>query len=217
MKILLLTILLLSTLFAQNPTIYASLGDKIYDNTPGVDLLLQVETLETHHEKIFEYMFKASEAMKQGNMISEHNPEAISPKEYLNTLRKLSKENDYYVRVARVAYKKAIADSNIKDIKLLLDSNLLDSEKSLEELALFYEINSDKMDLNVFKTYLNIDENGEKLKEVKITAPHNASKVQRLREKEREKEIASEKAIDEEIDKEKEALHKKQKSELGIK
>ncbi len=218
MKLLLLTFLLLNTLYAQNPAIYASLGDKIYDNANGIDLLLQVETLEAHHKKIFEYMFTTSEAKKQGQMISDHNPTAISPKEYLNTLRKLSKENDYYTRIARVAYKKAIADAKLKDIKLLLDSNLLENEKSLIELELFYEVNADKLDLSIFMSYLNINENGNKVVKVKKSSGNvNASKVERLREKEKRKELANKKEIDAEIDKQKEELHKKQKSELGIK
>ncbi|SFV51246.1 hypothetical protein MNB_SM-7-888 [hydrothermal vent metagenome] len=67
MRNIFLYFLLLSTLlFAQNPIVYAALGDVIYNNVDNIEKLKNIDEYKIYDEKIDKYVADVKKAKEEG-------------------------------------------------------------------------------------------------------------------------------------------------------
>jgi len=226
MKYLLTLITFLMTLHATStPKVYAALGDVIYNDDAKIEKLLQLRSMQKYETKIKKYL-EATAVAKEVGFSIEKGDTSLSKKEYLHTLRQLSKEHDYFIRDINSAFSKSIDMVDLETFTFLSQCSMVDLSNERERTLEFYnvykeDINSSAVDLVMFNQEMII-KNSQVKKVVKLdvnqtqTRPAN-NKVKRIREKDKAKKKAKEDAIEKESKIRKDAVQAKQKEELGIK
>ena len=162
-KIIFLT-LFATLLLSDNPKVYSTLGDVIYDNVEGINNLKKIEKYTSSNEKITEYALEVKKAKQNGFEIEKGNSK-IDKKSYLNNLRTLSKTNDYFLRSAKNNFKSSMENENSKLFTDLVNSGLIDTEQYKSEIVTYYLFHME--DINASGIIQEILDNDEALKKRK--------------------------------------------------
>jgi len=107
MKKILLLLIFSILLFAKdatplnNPKVYSSLGDVIYNNLPKIQALKQLQEFKNFTNKIDEYTLNVQKAKKFGFEIESGNKIKLKI-DYLNEIRKLNKVNEYFKKIIKI-------------------------------------------------------------------------------------------------------------------
>lgn len=200
------------------PDVYAALGDVIYGNIDNIVKLKELDAFKSFSEKINSYSRDVEKSKAIGFDIEAGNKN-IDEVVYLETLRTLSKENDYFVRSVKSAYKSSLEK---QDSKLFLDtvnSGLIDTDKNRDQIVEYYLKHSEDINASgIIQKFLDEDakikskrksysyEKAKKLRE--------EAKIRRIREDDRKKQAQLEKELTEEVQQKKLEIRENQKKEL---
>jgi hypothetical protein len=216
-----ITLYLLSTLLtAANPTVYSVLGDGIYNNVGNISKLKEMPNYIEDKERVDAYIRKVYAAKKIGHAI-EQGDESVDKLTYLNTLRELSKENDYYVRSAHSDLRAAMNNENSELFSTLINSGLIDTPRYKDEIINYYmghveEINPE----GVIQNFINEDKYLKKeevanQKIYKSQQQRQKEKIQKIREQDVIEQKAFEQSLQKEVDQKKSEIRVNQIKELS--
>jgi len=219
-KLLLIT-LFTTILSASYPKIYAALGDVIYKNVDNIGKLVTIEKYSIYKDEIEKYVAEVQKTKELGFTIESKQTEGVNKKkEYLMSLRKLSKQNDFFVRSAEDNYKSAIENENSQLFSEIINSGLVDTQEYKKEIIDYYFAHSEDINATgVIQGYLDED---AKLKvkrdaeaaKYKTKKMREAEKIRRIRENDLEAQRKLEEKLQEEVNKKKLEIRKNQKIEL---
>ena len=222
MKLLMLSILFIFTLFAQeintvqNPKVYASLGDAIYNNLSNIEKLKQIEKYKVFTKKIDAYLKKVKQTKVFGYEV-ESGKRSNVKLDYLKQLREHKKVNDYFIRSAHDAFKSAI---ETKDNALFIDivnSGLIDTRANQKDIMAYYKAHSSEINpKGVIQTFLDEEYAWKNRKQwkPKTKAQLQKEKVARLRKNDKLDAEALEKRLSKELKLKKEKIIQEQEREL---
>ncbi|MFT5836252.1 MAG: DNA-binding transcriptional regulator YiaG [Sulfurimonas sp.] len=217
-KLLLLS-LLSTLLIAQNPKVYSALGDVIYNNVQNIEKLKNINFFSEFEEKIDSYVKDVYKAKDIGYAIQSGN-EKVDKKQYLQTIRELSKINDFFYRLIIKSYKFSIIDQNNLFFSKIINSGMIDTKKNKDEILEYYFAHSYDMNSSgVIQKYLDED---EKLKQKQTVSKKQTlskkqiqdAKIKRIREKDKAKQESIQKTLEDELIKKKRDIRKEQIDEL---
>ena len=216
----LLLITLLSTyLNAQNPLPYAALGDVIYDNVEKIDSLKKISSYELYKDDIDNYTTAVYEAKEEGYRVEKSGTNS-QKREYLNTLRKLSKENDYFLRSIKAQYKESLNKNNYDLFSEIINSGLIDTKSKKEEIIDYYYKNKEDMNSSgVIDEFLEEDARLKAKKEIqkkryKSKKQLEEEKIRRIRQSDLKAQKELEKNLQNDLNNKKADIRKYQKQEL---
>ena len=206
------------TVVKKAPNVYAALGDVIYTNVENIVKLKELDAFKSFSEKINNYSKNVEKSKAIGFDIESGNKN-IDEATYLETLRTLSKENDYFIRSVNSAYKSSL---DKQDNKLFLDtvnSGLIDTEKHRDQIVEYYLKHSKDINASgVIQKYLDED---AKLKSKRKSYSYekakklrDEAKIKRIREEDKRKQAQLEKELTEEVKQKKIEIRENQKREL---
>lgn len=127
-----------------NPMPYAALGDVIYNNVSKVESLKNIPTYKLYEKDINKYLKEVALAKEEGFAL-EKNSLSTSKKTYLNKLRKLSKQNDNYLREIKNLYKLSMQNNKYSEFSQIINSNLIDTQANKQEIIDYYYLHSDEI------------------------------------------------------------------------
>ncbi len=223
MKLLLGLVLAFTLTFAiNNPPIYASLGDVIYDNAPKIKELKNFKEYKPFKEKIENYIKEVEGTKKLGFAIVQGKFEDKDAKKkvYLNKLRELAKTNDFFVRSANALFESAMENRDYDLFVRIINTGLVDTQRHKDEILEFYEQNKANIQPSGILEEI-IKKNEIKKKEVhtaeyyeRLRKLKEQEKIRRLREKDRKRQEELQKRLEQELKKKKEQIRKEQLEEL---
>ena len=201
----------------KNPKVYKALGDVIYDNVEKIKKLKDIEIFQSFSEKIDNYADDVEKAKELGFEI-ESGSKKVDNITYLNTLRKLSKENDYFVRSTKNAYKASIEKEDSVLFSEMVNSGLINTDKHKDEIVSYYLAHSEDINASgVIQSFLD----DEKTKSKKNTYSYeqakklrDEAKIRRIREEDKKKQADLEHTLSEEVKQKKSEILENQKKEL---
>lgn len=217
-KILIMT-LLATLLNASYPIVYSALGNTIYENAQSVEKLKDIEAFSTYKEEILEYVKEVQNVKQEGFKI-DASQESADKKAYLATLRKLSKQNDFFVRNAEARYKISIENENSLLFSQLINSGLIDTQKNKQEIIDYYFKNQEDINASgVIQFYLDEDarlkdKRDAHAAEYKSKKMREAEKIKRIRRNDIQAQQELEARLQKEVDMKKQEIRKNQKREL---
>ncbi len=221
MKRILLFCIISLSLFAQsidslaNPKVYSALGDEIYDNVYKIEKLKQIEKYSSFMLKIDAYLSEVAEAKKLGFAV-ESGQKRDERLNYLDKIRKLSKENSYFFRSAYSSFKSAIDTEDSKLFLSIVNSEMINAQKNSAKIINYYKKHSDEIDSTGIIQNLIDEANNKKNKKYtkKVKSLTNKAKVKRIREADKYNQEALEKKLSDEVAKKKEKIKQEQEREL---
>jgi hypothetical protein len=207
-KLFVFTFLFTTLLNAANPKAYAVFGDTIYNNIDNIKKLTKIGDYYLYVDDINDYIHRVNEAKKRGMLLDEKSP--LSEKRaYLNTLRKLSKENDYYSHMAQTSFINAMQNGDSLLFTKIINSGLIDTKAHKKEILDYYFAHSKDINTTgVIQTYL--DENREMqrreaLKRKRLSKKEREEqRIKRLRELDKKRRLELEQKLDKAVKKKKE-------------
>lgn len=221
----LVVILILSTLLFssstsnKNPDVYAALGDVIYGNVNSIENLQNLSPYTIYKEKIQNYVQAVKDAKKIGEKI-ESGDKNVDADEYLATLRNLSKENDFFVRLTNIYYESSIKNEKSELFLDLVNSGLVDTQERKQEILDYYFTHKDDINATgVIQTFLDEDAKLKAKKETQIIYEKSKKnkeleKIERIRQKDQLEQEALEQKLQKELEEKKKKLREEQKIEL---
>lgn len=219
MKKIIITLLCTTFLFANNPIVYAALGDVIYNNVDKINNLKSISQYSAEIDKIDKYVSSVEKTKKSGFSI-ERGEKKINKIDYLNSLRKLSKTNDYFVRSAKKNFKQAISKEDSLLFSKIVNSGLVDTQKYKEKIINYYFEHAEDINASgIIQSYLDEDKKLKAKKEIQVKhyqskKMREEAKIRRIRKEDKEKQEALEKKLDAELKAKKRQIREEQKSEL---
>ncbi|MFT7860387.1 MAG: hypothetical protein ABXS93_05550 [Sulfurimonas sp.] len=219
MRYFIFTLLFTTLVFANNPKVYAALGDVIYNNAPLIEDLKDLEAMQHYKEKIEKYIEKVTAAKKEGFAL-EKGDKTIDKKEYLSTLRALSKENDFLLRMVRYKYSKSIENENSQLFSELINSGLIDTQEQKQTIIEYYFDHQEDINATgVIEDFLDQDEKLRAQKEAEMQRRKSAQEretanIKRIREKDKREQEALEQKLQKELEQKKKEVLQEQKKEL---
>ena len=218
-KILTLLAILSFLLYGANPKPYAALGDVIYDNVENIEKLKEIPKYALFKEKIESYVSKVA-ALKEMGYALEKGSASANKKVYLNALRTLSKENDFFLRDAKQSFKDAIEKQDSVTFEKIINTGLIDTQKNKEKIIEYYFAHQEDINASgVIQGYLDEDaklraKREAQRKRYKTKKQLEEEKIRRIREADKRKKEALEKQLEQEVARKKEQIRAEQKSEL---
>ena len=218
-RFLILFFLCFSSLYAVNPKVYASLGDKIYDNVQNIKKLTAIGDYYLYADDINAYLQKV-DATKQEGLLLDENSSTNDRKMYLAKLRDLSSSNDYYVHMAETSLKNAIANQDSLLFSKIINTGLIDLKAHKKEILDYYFAHSNEVKADgTIKEFLDKSSKEQRLREEKerrerLKKLHEQEKIQRLRERDKKRQLELEKSLDKAVEQKKMEIRQEQKEEL---
>nr|MDA3909393.1 hypothetical protein [Sulfurimonas sp.] len=214
--------LLATFLIAGNPKVYSALGDVIYDNVDKIEKLKDIPAFSKFEKKIDLYIKEVYKAKDLGYSIEAGN-DNIDKKKYLQTIRELSKTNDFFHRTAVTLYKSSITNQDNNLFSKTINSGFIDTEKYKAEILEYYFTNyADINSSGVIQKYLDEDEMLKQKQKQSVSKKPTISKkqiqeakIKRIREKDKAKQETIQKTLEEELIKKKGEIRKEQVQELS--
>lgn len=214
-------IILLFSLFlnASNPKVYSVLGDTIYNNVEKINHLTTIKEYKIYKEEIEKYVQEVSKIKKMGFAIDSLSQSKLK-KEYLTNLRKLSKQNDFFIRTVQLNYNNAFEDENSLLFSDMINSGLLDTQKNKKEIIGYYLRHSDEINASgLIQSYLDNDAqlNAKKdkiLAKQKTKKIREKEKIQRIRANDIKAQRTLEVKLQKELNQKKLEIQENQKKEL---
>lgn len=211
--------LLATFLIASNPKVYSALGDVIYDNVDSIEKLKEIPEFYKFKQKIDLYVKEVHKAKDVGFAI-EAGDNTQDKKKYLQTIRELSKINDFFYRTTVNSYKSSITNQDNLLFSNTINSGLIDTNKNKNEILEYYFAHSNDINASgVIQKYLDEDEllqekqNMSKRPSLSKKQIQEA-KIKRIREKDKAKQELIRKTLEEELLKKKSDIRKEQIQEL---
>lgn len=202
-KIVILFTFLSFMLYGANPKPYAALGNLIFDNAIGIEKLQHISQYGISKEKIEAYIEKVK-ALKEMGFALEAGNAAVDKKIYLDTLRTLSKENDFFLRDAQRCFNEAVEKQDSIAFEKLIDTGLIDIAKNKEKITEYYYTHQEDLKGSKhLQKYLG-DTKLQKAKEAernreKMKKQREAEKIRRIREADKRKKEALKKQLEQEV------------------
>lgn len=218
MKNIIIISLLTTFLFAQNPKVYSTIGDDIYNNVDSIENLKSLSAYPYEKNKILKYVNAVKLSKQIGFNIESGNKE-VSPSKYLKKLRELSKTDKGFVRKVKAMFDKSIEEENTLLFLEMINSGLLDTKARQKEIMSFYKSHQDDISpVGVIQVFL--DENAKLRKEhtylIEAKKRKELARIKYLREKDKAEEEALNKKLTEELKEKKKEIRAHQKQELNI-
>ncbi len=200
------------------PDVYSALGNVIYENIDNIVKLKEIDIFKTFSVKIDNYSKHVQKSKDIGFSIESGNKN-IDKVAYLENLRVLSKENDYFTRSVKSAYNASIKKQDSRVFIQTVNSGLLDTDKNREEIVEYYLSHSEDINASgVIQRYLDED---AKLKSKKNAYNYEQAKklrqeakIRRIREDDKKKQAKLEKELTQEVKQKKIEIRENQKREL---
>lgn len=217
---ILLFLLLPLLVFAQNPKVYSALGDVIYDNVQDIAKLAKIDEYKIYSAKIKKYVNAVVLTKRMGFSI-ENEELGVDKKAYLNRLRELSKDNDFFLRLVDRSFKESLKNQNSLLFYSVINSGLLNTQKYKKDIIDYYFKHSDEMNTTgLIQQYLDEDAKLKAKREAqkrryKSKKQRELERIRRIRQKDKEQQERLEKELDEKLRKEKEKIREYQKEELS--
>jgi len=218
-KIIILFFLSITFLYASNPIVYAVLGDKIYNNLDNIKKLTTIGDYYLYQDDINKYIVDVENAKAIGFSLDKDSSSKIR-KEYLKQLRKLSLENDYYMRLAETSFKASIENGNSLLFKKIINSGLIDTKENKKVILDYYFAHQNDLNATgVIASYLQEDKDLKAKREAEakklITKKmREEQRIKRIRENDKLQQLKLEKQLDKAVEKKKIEIRKEQKQEL---
>jgi hypothetical protein len=212
-------LVMLTSLYAKNPDAYAALGDQIYNNVDKIQNLSTIGDYSLFKNDIDRYVGEVKKAKQEGLKIKKSSS-AEDKRAYLNKLRKLAKDNDYYVRSVQNSFKDAIEDNNTTIFIKLVNSGLIDTNKHKHEILKYYTAHRDDIhESGIIKIFLDeekiLKEKAEARRRREMSKKRREQeKIKRLRQKDKLRQERLEQKLDEAVEKKKSQILQEQKEEL---
>ena len=217
----LFAILLFTTLLlAQNPIVFAALGDVIYNNVNKIEKLKNIDEFKMYDAKIDQYVREVEVTKKEGFKL-EYGSTPTTRKAYLNKLRELVKINDFFVHTVESSYERAKKEANTRLFSEMINSGLLDTNERKKEIISFYFAHQEDMNTTgVIQSYLDQDAKLRARKEAqqkryRSKKEREAQRIKELRERDRREKEKLEKKLQQELHKKKLEIRQYQKKELS--
>ena len=218
-KIILSMLLLFVALEAKNPYPFAALGDVIYDNADKVAKLQNIKEFSIYDVKIKQYLRDVKKAKEEGFALE--TGKVKDKKAYLNKLRALAKEYDFFRRSVEASFKKAIKDANVKLVEQLINSGLLDTDRYKKEILDFYFDHVGEMSTDgLIQSYLDEDAKLRKKREAQrkrylSKKQRELERIKRIRQKDQLEQERLEQKLQQELIQKKKEIQEYQKRELS--
>lgn len=218
-KIVILS-LLATFLTAGNPKIYSALGDVIYDNVDNIEKLKGIAQFLQYENKIDTYVREVYKTKDVGYAI-EAGDKTKDKKAYLQSIRNLSKTNDFFHRTTVNYYESSITNQDNELFFKTVNSGLMDTTKHKSEILEYYFAHSTDMNATgVIQKFLDEDEMLKQKQDVSkktelSTKQIQEAKIKRIREKDKEKQESIQKTLEEELIIKKSEIRKEQVEELS--
>ena len=219
MKKIIITLFCTTFLLADNPIVYAALGDVIYDNTANINNLKTISQYSAEINKIDKYLSSVERTKKEGLSI-QRGEKKIDKMDYLNHLRKLSTRNDYFVRSAKNNFKHSLSIEDSVLFSKMINSGLVDTQKYKDKIINYYFEHAEDINASgIIQSYLKEDKELKTRKEAQRKLYQNKkmreeSKIKRIRRNDKEKQEKLEKKLEDEVKAKKLQIREEQKSEL---
>ena len=218
-KTLLLILLFSIGLYAKNPYLFSALGDVIYDNVDKVKKLKNIEGFSIYDTKIQQYISDVKKAKEEGFALEAGKIK--DKKAYLNKLRALAKEYDFFRRSVEASFQKAIKDANVKLVEQIINSGLLDTDRYKKEILDFYFDHVGEMSTKgLIQSYLDEDAKLRKKREAQrkrylTKKQRELERIKKIRQKDKLEQERLERKLQEELLKKKKEIQEYQKRELS--
>ena len=224
-KIIILTILT-TFAFAQDsfkdfPKPYAALGDVIYSNVYKIEKLKNINGFELFKEDITKYVDEVEVAKEEGYKLEEKQA-GVTKRDYLNSLRKLSKKNDFYLRTIKNGYISSMKTNNYEQFSQIINSELIDVNSSKKIIIDYYYKHEEDINASgVIEIFLNEDAKLKALKDAqrkkyKSRKTLQEEKIQRMRETDKQAKIDLENKLQDDLVQKKLEIRENQKKELSF-
>ena len=218
-KLFILLFTFTTLLFSANPKPYATLGNKIYDNANNIKKLTTIGDYYLYVDKINSYFVKVNLAKQLGFSLDK-NSTPKEKREYLQTLRKLSKDNDYYIRMVYNSFEASMQNGDSLLFNRIINSGLIDTKANKKRILDYYFAHSKDINSSgVIQAYLDEDEalrrKHEAMKRKRLSKKMlEEQKIKRLRERDKARQIGLEKKLNEALEKKKREIREEQREEL---
>ena len=219
-KIFALFIVLMGVLYAQNPKIYAALGDIIYNNLPKIEKLQNIPEFSPYKDDIQKYVRDVTQTKKMGFAI-QNGDKLIDRREYLNKLRTLSKKNDFFTRAVDIGFQTALKKENSTLFHQMINSGLLHTKKYKQKIINYYFNHSDELNTTgLIQKYLDEDarlkaKQESQKKHYKTKRERELERIRRIRLKDKLQQQKLEKELEEKLRKKKLEIREYQEKELS--
>ncbi len=203
-------------IYAQNPTVYSSLGDTIYANVENIQSLKSLKEYALYKEKIDAYSLKVVKTKELGFKI-ESGLKSDLHLDYLNQLRELSKVNNYFIRSINTNFIQSITTTNNDLFVSMVNSKLLDTQKNKNKIMSYYEQHKDSIKADgIIQKYLDEDKAQKKRnkKYTKNKKQIQKERIQRIRENDALRQKALEDKLEKELEEKKKVIREAQEKEL---
>jgi len=219
MKSIIIMYLFTLALFAQNPKVYAALGDVIYNNVDKIANLTTVKEYQKYTTTINKYTKDVKKTKKDGFCI-ESGKKCINKKEYLDKLRTLSRTNDYFVHSVKRNFASSMKENNNLLFSKIINSGLLNTQKNKETIINYYYENKDDINATgVIQAFLDKDAELKRLKDAqrkkyKTKKMLEEEKIKRIRKNDMLKQEKLEKKLQDEVERKKIEIREEQQKSL---
>jgi len=218
MKKLLLTLLISVPMYAQNPVIFAALGDVIYNDADKFGQLADLTIMHDYKPVIDDYLESVEKSKKMGFAV-DSNDTAIDAKGYLKELRLLSTKHDAIVLNAQKRFEEAMQDEDSETITNMIKIGIVNPQEYKNQLIQYYEDYAEDQNLSIiepmYKEYkLACEENASKPGNAE--AAKNEEVINRMRATDKASKEALTRSVKEECEREKQSVMQEQKKALGV-
>ena len=148
--------------------------------------------------------------------------EEAEDRAYLERLRDLNKEYEFYIRTAAKALSHSIEENNYRGFSELIKTGLIDIDKNSEQILTFYELNKGQGQLVEVEDYIAYREElieferKENAKRQEIYENYKQRRIDQVHARQEAKKRAQREAIEAEAERQKAELHKTQEEELKL-
>lgn len=220
----LLIIALLTTLLNaenENPKPYKSLGNVLYNNYEKIANMTNVDAFKVYTKVINDYLSDIIATKEMGFSLEMREP-GVSRKDYLDTLRALSKKNDEFLRTIESTYRTSIKNEENEIFLQIVNNALINTESNKHEIISYYLEHSE--DINSSGVIEKLIKNNDRIRADK-EAQKKRYKTKKMLQQERIKRIrlddkvAKEKLenrLENDLEKKRHEIRDNQKKELGV-
>lgn len=215
-----LLLILTTILSANNPRAFSALGDVIYDNVDKINSLKKLPSYQLYKKDISKYVKDVKMAKEEGFAL-DMGKKSVNKKEYLNRLRKLSTQNDYFLRTIYTNYQLSMEENNFGLFSTMINSGLINTQERKNEIIDYYYLHKDDINASgVIENFLEEDARLKALKEAqrkkyKTKKELEREKIERIRANDRKKQQQLENELQRNLEKRKIEIRENQKKELA--
>ena len=211
------------SLYAQNPTAFAALGDVIYNDVAKFEQLGKLEAMRDYRAMIDDYVKTADKCKKMGfdiDTVDTADKTAVS-KNYLKELRALSIDHDAILLKARERFEEALQDEEGETLTGMIALGAVNPEDYKSQLIQYYEEYGEEQNLSVIEPLYraheaNLASESNTTKAESYETSRSRELIERMRATEKAKKESLERAVEEEKMRGKEKVMQEQKKELGL-